>query len=235
MLSSFYLPASFLCCFPHPWSTDLIKSFSFFFNKSYQHPLFSPFSPFPSYFTANIFPITFPAPTLTHLKVFMSCHLSPLLFLSITSQQALLFCYNSVPRVAFVLIPFSPSSAVLCQTSQSKTQSWAKYQNAKILTGLIWIQTNTHYFYIHTHKCTHSQHAWTHKHHTQKCTHTQRFTDFHTCERTHTHRNTHLLPPWPDAGLWAICSFISENKHTWQYWGAAKSISLFTEQHNWVG
>lgn len=68
----------------------------------------------------------------------------------------------------------------------------------------------------------------THTQHKQTCTRTPMFTDFHTREQTPLASMTRR---W---FVWAICSFISENKHTWQYWGAAKSISLFTEQHNWV-
>lgn len=102
----------------------------------------------------------------------------------------------------------------------------SRHQGAKTLFGPFSVHTHMYTLtHIHMHTLTHTQ---TRAHQSQEIS-------LHACKHIQW-KAFRLSDPVPFFLLFflAICSFISENKHTWQYWRATKSISLFTEQHNWV-
>lgn len=154
---SFSLLASFLRTrFSLSPKSEPFNSFCCF---SFFHPLSSsPLTPFSSFFLCQYIP-HLPSTsycTSAHLGIF---HVNSILSSAISFNYFSICPPFSAPRVAFFFrhLPFFFSLSLLlliiaslhsARPPKSKTQSLAKYHNAKIPTGLAQMQTQTH---SHTH------------------------------------------------------------------------------------
>ena len=178
--SSFSLLASFLRpAFLYPWSrSHSTLSVVFFF-----HPLSSsPLNPFSSFFLCQYIPhlLSTSYCTSAHLGIF---HVNSILSSAISFNYLSICPLFSAPRVVvffsislfFFSLRLIIASIYSARPPKSKTQSLAKYHNAKIPTGLAQMQTQTHtrHMHGHTQKCAHAGSQISNAReqtHTEKCT-----------------------------------------------------------------